>query len=109
MSAWRAREKKRGEEGGGQRQKVKGINVAVGVDGTTGNKLLQKTRGADPTAAYKIEQGAAAGLIEAAVDKVRAELTEAFLLGDCVAADGDFAGNDECDERAVAVEAGGNA
>ncbi len=38
--------KSAGRRGGGQRQKVKGINVADGVDGTTGNKLLQKKGGA---------------------------------------------------------------
>jgi hypothetical protein len=107
---WRAREKQGGEEGGGTKEKAKA--KAKGKGHQRGNRCRRretnykyKKRGANPTAAYKIKQRAAAGLVEAAVDKVCAELTEAFLLGDCVAADGDFAGNDQCDERAVAVEA----
>jgi len=57
-----------------------------------------------PLAANEIKQGAAAGLPETAVDKVGTELPEVLLLGDGVAADGDFGGNDEGNEGAVAEQ-----
>ncbi len=54
-----------------------------------------------PLAANNIKQRTAAGLIEAAVDKVSAQLPEVLFLGDCVATDGDFGGDDEGNEGAV--------
>ena len=55
-----------------------------------------------PLAANNVKQRTAAGLLKAAVDKVSTELPEVLLLGDCVATDCDFGGDDEGNEGAVA-------
>ena len=56
----------------------------------------------DPLAANEIKQWAAAWLAESAIDKVCSELPKVLFFSDGVTADGDFGGNDECDEGAVA-------
>ena len=58
----------------------------------------------DPTAANEIKQRTARRIIETAVDDVCAEQAEALLLRHRKASDGDFAGDDEGDEGAVAVK-----
>ena len=65
--------------------------------------MQTKTRGMHPTAANEIKQRTAGGVAEATVHKVGAKLAETLFLRNCVAADGDLAGDDEGDERAVAV------
>ena len=74
-------------------------HVTRGASTTVERRCKQtKARGMHPTTANEIKQRTAGGVAEATVHKVGAKLAETLFLRNCVAADGDLAGDDEGDE-----------